>query len=96
MIRLFLLLLFSAIISVAQAQYPTVEHYSQLKPHPRLILRSDDVARLKQAVDTSPQMARLDNLFLPVLIERLKSPWRSIRSRVSACFQFRGRCSKGC
>ncbi len=74
MIRLFLLLLFSAIVSVAQAQYPTAEHYSQLKPHPRLILRSDDVARLKQAVDTSPQMARLDNYILTRADKEIEKP----------------------
>ena len=72
--RLFTIIFLCLAIFTVQAQQLSDQMFSKPKSHPRLILSQDDVASLRQAVEDSPQMARLDRYIIRSANKMLEQP----------------------
>lgn len=72
--RLFFTLLIAVIVFPLQAQQLSEKQFISPKPHPRLIISAEDVVRLRQTVDTSVQMERLNDYILNRAEQMLEMP----------------------
>lgn len=72
--RLFTIIFLCLAIFTVQAQQLSDQMFSKPKSHPRLIFSQDDVASLRQAVEDSPQMARLDSYIIRSANKMLEQP----------------------
>ena len=72
--RLFSIIALSLLFFTVQSQNLSLDSFVSLKPHPRLILQEGDVAALLKAVETSPQMGRLDDYIISQAEQMLEQP----------------------
>ena len=72
--RLFSIIALSLLFFTVQSQNLSLDSFVSPKPHPRLILQEGDVAALLKAVETSPQMGRLDDYIISQAEQMLEQP----------------------